>query len=153
GSKNKDASPGYALHWYIDLGDCFGSHWEWESLNRRINKSFYFDPADVGLDFITLGILTRPWDGAKETKGAELFGYFPEDDFKPDEWKGGYPNPAFGRMLEHDGAWAARIITRFSDDLIKAAVELGEYSDPFHTELLTKTLIKRRNRIRERYFA
>jgi len=151
--EKKDSSPGYNLHWYIDLGDCFGSHWEWESLNRRINKSYYFDPGDVGQDLITLGIPTRPWDRAKVTKGAEMFAFFPADDFDPEDWKGGYPNPAFARMTELDGAWAARILTRFSDDLIAAAVKVGDYTDPFHNDVLTKTLIKRRNRIRERYFA
>lgn len=151
--ENKESSPGYTLHWYIDLGDCFGSRWEWDSLNRRINKSFYFDPADVATDLLTLGIYTRPWDTSKITKGAEHFGYFPADDFVPEDWKGGYPNPAFGRMLEADGAWATRIITRFTDEHIAAAVEVGDYTDPFHRELLVKTLIKRRNKIRERYFA
>ncbi|MFO0552763.1 MAG: hypothetical protein U0271_30505 [Polyangiaceae bacterium] len=148
---DKDASPGYALHWYIDLGDCFGSHWEWDSLNRRINKSYYFDPADFFFDLFSLGIPTRPWDESSVLEGAELFGYFPNDDFHPSAWKGGYPNPAFSRMTEHDGAWAARIITRFDDDLIAAAVSVGDYSNPFHTEVLTKTLIKRRDAIRRRY--
>ena len=150
--KEKDSSPGHTVHWYIDLGDCFGSHWEWESLNRRINKSYYFDPGDVFLDLITFGIPQRPWDKSYETKGAEMFAFFPNDDFEPENWKGGYPNPAFQRMTELDGAWAARVITRFDDDLIAAAVSMGDYSDPFHSKLLTKTLIKRRDRIRERYF-
>lgn len=151
--KEKDSSPGHAIHWYIDLGDSFGSHWEWDALNRRINKSYYFDPADVGLDLITLGIVTRKWDTSTVVPGAELFAYFPNDDFEPEGWKGGYPNPAFARMTEHDGAWAARIISRFDDELIAAAVEVGDYSVPFHTTLLTKTLIKRRDAIRKRYFA
>ncbi len=151
--ENKDASPGYTLHWYIDLGDCFGSHWEWDSLNRRINKSYYFDPGDVALDFITLGILTRPWDRSEITPGAELFAYFPKDDFEPEGWKGGYPNPAFSRMTTLDGHWAARIVTRFDDDLIAEAVKVGDYSNKFHTDILVQTLIKRRNKIREHYFA
>ncbi len=148
----KDGSPGHTIHWYIDLGDCFGSHWEWDSLNRRINKSYYFDPGDVALDFITLGILERPWDRAKLTPGAELFAYFPADEFEPEGWKGGYPNPAFARMTTLDGHWAARIITRFDDELVKEAVAVGDYSNPFHSQVLTKTLIKRRNKIREFYF-
>jgi hypothetical protein len=151
--KNKDASPGHTVHWYIDLGDSFGSHWEWDSLNRRINKSYYFDPADVSLDLLTLGVWQRSWDRAEITPGAELFAYFPKDEFSGDDWKGGYPNPAFARMTEHDGAWAARIITRFDDDLVRAAVEVGDYTVPFHTEVLTKTLIKRRDAIRRRYFS
>ena len=150
--KAKDSSPGHTLHWYIDLGDCFGSHWEWDSLNRRINKSYYFDPAHVMTDLLTLGIYTRPWDKGKIVEGAELFAYFPLDDFEPDAWKGGYPNPAFQRMTERDGAWAARIVTRFSDELIAAAVSVGDYSNKLHSEVLTKALIRRRDKIRARYF-
>ncbi len=148
----KDASPGHTIHWYIDLGDCFGSHWEWESLNRRIGHSYYFDPGDVALDFITLGIPTRPWDRQVSNPAFEVFDYF-RADFEPDAWKGGYPNPAFARMTELDGAWAARIISRFDDERIAATVKLGDYTDSRHTAFLTKTLIGRRDAIRRRYFA
>ncbi len=151
--ENKDSSPGHTIHWYIDLGDSFGSHWEWESLNRRINKSYYFDPGDVAFDFITLGIPKRPWDDAKITPGAEQFSYFVNDVFEPEEWKGGYPNPAFARMTELDAAWMARIISRFDDDLIRTAVDVGQYQTKGHPELLTAVLIKRRDAIRARYFA
>lgn len=151
--EKKESSPGYTLHWYIDLGDCFGSHWEWDSLNRRINKSYYFDPAHVGADLLTLGIITRPWDKSEVTPGAELFAYFPADPYEPEDWKGGYPNPAFARMTELDAAWATRIITRFTDEMIATAVGVGDYTVPFHSQLLTKTLIKRRDLIRKRYFA
>lgn len=151
--ENKESSPGHTIHWYIDLGDSFGSHWEWDSLNRRINKSYYFDPGDVALDFITLGIPERPWDTSTVQPGAEQFSFFINDVFEPEAWKGGYPNPAFARMTEQDGAWMARIITRFDDDLIRAAVEVGQYQTPGHTELLTRVLAKRRDAIRARYFA
>jgi hypothetical protein len=150
--KNKDSSPGHTIHWYIDLGDCFGSTWEWDQLTRRINKSYYFDPADVAFDLVTLGIPTRPWDESKKTPGAEQFAYFPNDAFEPEAWKGGYPNPAFARMTELDGAWMARIISRFSDEDILRVVEVGQYQTPGHTELIAKTLIKRRDAIRKRYF-
>ncbi len=150
--EDKDASPGHTLHWYLDLGDCFGSHWEWESLNRRIGHSYYFDPADVGLDFITLGIWTRPWDRQVSYPEVQEFDYF-RPEFEPDAWKGGYPHPAFARRTEREGAWAARIISRFDDDMVKAAVEIGDYTDPRATEFLTKTLMSRRDAIRARYFA
>jgi hypothetical protein len=150
--KDKDASPGHTIHWYLDLGDCFGSHWEWESVNRRIGHSYYFDPGDVALDLVTLGIISRPWDHPGPNPEVPMLDYF-HADFDPDEWKGGYPNPAFIRMTEHDAAWAARIITRFSDDLIAAAVDVGDYSDPHASAFLVHALESRRDAIRRRYFA
>ena len=41
--------------------------------------------------------------------------------FEPDDWKPGYPNPAFSRMKEQDAAWMARIIAEFSDEHLREA--------------------------------
>ncbi|MFO0616335.1 MAG: hypothetical protein U0414_27330 [Polyangiaceae bacterium] len=150
--ESKDSSPGRTTHWYIDLGDCFGSHWQWESWNRRINHSYYFDPEDVAIDLLTLGSFERPWDRPVANTELPMFDYF-RPDFVPEDWKGGYPNPAFARMTEEDGAWAARILSRFTDANIAAAVRVGDYTDPRATEFLTRTLIQRRDEILTRYFS
>jgi hypothetical protein len=149
----KDGSPGHTIHWYIDLGDCFGSKWQWDQMSRKLNHSYYLDLADMGTDAVTLGIPERPWDRAKLTPGAEMFNYFNGTDFEPDEWKGGYPNPAFQRMTELDAAWAARIVTRFDDEAIAKAITVADYTEPGHRAFLLDALIKRRDKIRQRYFA
>jgi len=151
--ENKDASPGHTIHWYIDLGDCFGSRWEWDQMSRKLNHSYYLDLADMAVDAVTLGIPQRPWDRAKLTPGAEMFSYFNAADFEPDEWKGGYPNPAFQRMTERDAAWAARIVTRFDDEAIAQAITVADYSNAFHRAFLQNALVKRRDKIRQRYFS
>ena len=150
--KKPDSSPGHTIHWYIDLGDCFGSHWEWEMWNRRIGHSYYFDPGDIAEDFLSLGIIKRPWDHPTPNRELPMFDYF-RPDFEPDAWKGGYPNPAFSRMTEHDGAWATRIISRFTDDQIGAAVRAGAYTDPKAEPFLKGALIARRDSIMKRYFS
>jgi hypothetical protein len=150
--ENKESSPGHTIHWYLDLGDCFGSHWEIEAMNRRIGHSYYFDAGDIAVDFLTFGMVTRPWDDPVPNRELPMFDYF-RPDFDPDAWKGGYPNPAFARMTEHDAAWAARIISRFDDDLLAVAVAQGDYSDPKASAFLTQTLAARRDRIQKRYFA
>jgi hypothetical protein len=38
------------------------------------------------------------------------FNYFADTYFDPEGWRGEYPNPAFIRMTEADGAWMARIL-------------------------------------------
>lgn len=151
--KKKDSSPGYLLHWYIDLGDCFGSRWEWDPMTRRLGNSYYMDFADVGIDLIGLGIPQRPWDRAKVSPGGEMFFYFSADDFDPDAWKGGYPNPAFQRMEELDAAWATRILTRFTDAHIVAAMRAGDYTDKGSNAYLFDAIRRRLHAIRTRYFA
>ena len=149
-AKNADSAPGHIRHWYIDLGDCFGSWWPDDQISRRLGFSYYLDLQHVSEDFISLGVIERPWERAVK-KGT--FGYFSTRDFDPDAWRGGYPNPAFTRAQEHDAAWAARKIARFRDEHVAAAVRVGKYTLPEDSDYLTKTLLVRRDVILRRYFS
>jgi hypothetical protein len=42
-----DASPGKLVHYYIDLGDCFGSAWQPDAFFRRLGFAYYFDIGQV----------------------------------------------------------------------------------------------------------
>ncbi|MGK4000678.1 hypothetical protein [Sorangium sp. So ce1024] len=148
---DKDASPGHVRHYVIDLGDCFGSEWDWEGISRRLGHAYYFDAEHVLLDFITLGIPERPWDRARRDPQGDIFGFFSDRDFRPEAWRGGYPNPAFARMTELDGAWAARTLARFTPELIEAAVRTGDFTEPRHTTYLVDKLLRRHRAIMERY--
>lgn len=146
-----DASPGHIRHWIIDFNDCFGSEWQWEGLTKRINFSYYFDGGEIARDFVTLGLIERPWDNVKRSPDGEIFGYFESEQFEPEDWKPGYQNPAFLRMTERDGAWMARILSRITPDHVKALVAVGDYTEPRHRDYLTRVLIERRRKILERY--
>jgi hypothetical protein len=151
--KDPDASPGYVRHWYIDIGDAFGSQWQWDEMSKRLNHEYYLDIPYITEDFLTLGIPERPWDRAKKSVEAPIFGYFTSTDFRPELWRGGYPNPAFNRMTERDAAWMTRIIARFTRPHVEAAVKAGDYTRPEDTEYLVRHMMIRRQRILERYFA
>jgi len=145
----KKKGPGYVRHYIIDLGDCFGSVWTDDRISRRLNHSYALDVPYLTEDFLTLGAIERPWERAR--KGA-LFGYFSARDFDPELWRGEYPNPAFGRMTEGDGAWMARILARFDEGLVRAAVAVGKY-EPDHERYLAETLLARRMAILRRYLS
>jgi hypothetical protein len=145
--KAKDG-PGFVRHYIIDMGDCFGSRWSVDGISRRLGNSYVFDAGHVAEDFISLGARRRPWDRVQLTGG--IFGYFSARDFDPQEWRGEYPNPAFMRMTEQDGAWMARILASFDDELIAAAVKVGKY-DTISERYLTETLSARRRAILRRY--
>jgi len=146
-----DSSPGHIVHHYLDTSDCLGSEWDWEPISRRLGHSYIVDWGDVGRDFITLGIPLRPWDTAVKTPGQEIFGYYDVANFTPDRWKNEYPNPAFSRMTERDGAWMARILSRFSPELVRALASAGQFSDPANTAYLGDVLEGRLEKILDRY--
>jgi hypothetical protein len=142
--------PGHVRHYIMDLGDCFGSVWSIDAFSRQFGHAYLFDASYLAEDFATLGTIERPWERARRIGGK--FNYFSARDFDPELWRGEYPNPAFGRMTEADGAWMARILAHFEDDLVAAAVAVGQYDAP-SAEYLTQTLVQRRNTILRRYLS
>lgn len=153
---HRDAEPtnrGHVRHWYIDLGDSFGSEWTSESISRRLGHAWVLDFPYLAEDFFFLGIPERPWDHNHRNPEAPIFGFFSEEDFEPDVWRGEYPNPAFDNMTEADGAWAARILSRFTPGHIQAAVRAGDLTEPAHSAFLVRVLLARQKTIELRYFA
>jgi hypothetical protein len=146
-------SPGYVKHYYLDVSDCFGSEWDWDEISRRLGHSYYLDFEHIGEDFITLGLWERPWHRAKKDPIGDIFGYYRVEDFVPEKWQDGYPNPTFARMTERDGAWMARILSRFTPELIGSAVKTGRFSKPEHQEYLDKVVKGRHRLILRRYLS
>jgi hypothetical protein len=151
GNAKPDASPGHVVHYYLDTSDCFGSEWDWEQISRRLGYSYLADWGDMARDLVTLGIPTRPWDRVRRAPAQEIFGFFNVKDFEADEWKNEYPNAAFSRMTERDGAWMARILAHFTPDAVDALAELGSFSDPARTNYLASVLKGRLHKILNRY--
>jgi hypothetical protein len=147
-----DSSPGYVRHYYLDTSDVFGSEWDYDAISRRLGHSYLLDWGDIGLDFVTLGLLVRPWEREqKGPPGTEMFGYFHWREFEPDAWKNEYPNPSFSRATEHDNAWMARILSRLDYGDIKALVGLGKFTSPEASDYLALVLEMRLRKIVERY--
>lgn len=142
---------GFVRHAVIDFGDCFGSIWEPPTLGRRLGHSHYFDLSETLSDWFTLGIRTRPWDTARFGRSGKVFGYFAVENFEAEDWKAGYPNPAFSRTSERDGAWMARIISQFSDAHLKELVAMARLENAFLDAELLRLLTGRRDRVLQRY--
>jgi hypothetical protein len=146
-----DSSPGYVRHYYLDTSDTLGSEWDWDGVSRRLGQSYLLDFADIGTDFITFGLLSRPWDRARREPGREIFGYYSARDFDPATWVNEYPNPAFSRMTERDGAWMARILAGFTPELVHALAGMGRFTDPGNTEYLAGVVEARLELLLRRY--
>ncbi len=138
---------GFVQHYYIDFGSSFGSRWPLDGLSRRMGFSHYFDPKDIVVDMLSLGLVPRPWNEAQINPGSEIFGYFGAEHFQVSTWKGGYPNPTFERATMKDLSWMARIIARLTPEHVAAAVKEAKFSDPRAEKWLIETLLARRQKI------
>ena len=143
---------GYLRHYVLDTGDSFGIVWPVDAaLSRRFGFSHYLDFEQVGVDFLTLGMLPRPYDESPERPESPTFGFFSTYDFVPDQWRNGYPNPGFERRTERDMAWMARIIARIDERALEVVVRQGHWSNAALEGELLSTLTVRRQRILERW--
>jgi hypothetical protein len=149
--KKPELFPGFVRHYYLDTSDCFGSEWEWDGVSRRLGHAYLLDWGYMSADFMTLGLIQRPWDTVQRHPGMEVFGYFDVEHFDPEAWVNEYPNPAFSRMTEHDGAWMARILSHFTPEMIRALTSMGRWEDPRRGEYLASVLEGRLKKILARY--
>lgn len=148
---DEDGVNGYVEHYYIDFGDTLGSVWPAEGITRRLGY-FYFDAAHVFQDFITLGLIPRPWNQIRG-RPHPTFAYFDSYRFEPDSWHPGYANPAFDRASERDKAWMARIISEIKPSDIRAIIGEAHFVEEQTSRDLYRILLQRQRRILRRYFA
>jgi hypothetical protein len=147
--------PGYVKHHLIDFSSTMGSGSDATRQigpqNPRAGNEYVIDWGPIAKSAFTLGIADRPWRDVRYPSFPEV-GNFESDFFDPDRWKPEYPNPAFERMRPEDAFWAARIVSRFSTEAIRAMVATGRLGNPEAEAYLADTLAARRDKIVDRYF-
>ncbi len=80
-------------------------------------------------------------------------GAFDSLTFEPDKWASVYDVAPFANRLPDDAFWAARQVAAFTDEDIRAIVQVAQYSDPKAERWIADCLIDRRDRIGRTYFA
>lgn len=136
-------------HYLQDAGSTFGvgangPHEFFEGWEYLFEK----DPTLKRL--ATFGFLLQPWQTVSYQEYKSI-GPFEGDRFDPTRWRPRVPTPAFLHARPDDTFWAALRVTAFSDELIRAAVATGEYSDAGAARHLAEVLIKRRDAIGRAY--
>lgn len=142
---------GYVMHHLIDFGDCFGSIWRGPAQEAwRHGHDYWLDPRTIVVDWLTLGLIERPWDNARLGPTGFTFGYYDVEQFDPEHWRARYPNPAFSRMTEHDAAWMARIIARITPEHLRHMLRAAAIPKGLESTL-EDIVLGRREKILRRY--
>jgi hypothetical protein len=136
----------WVKHYMFDFGSILGSGTVFAQRHRSGNE-YIFEQKPGWLSLATFGLYIRPWMTVDYPRVPRSIGRIEADRFDPLNWKPEYPNSAFDNMRPDDAFWAARIVSKFSDESIRAVVEKAKYSDPAATEFLTRTLITRRDKV------
>ena len=136
-------------HYLQDVGSTFGTG---ANAPREYDEGweYLFEGGLTWKRLYTLGFFIRPWQTVQYEDNAAI-GRFEGEVFDPLEWKPRVPTAATRRARPDDNFWAARRVMAFSDDMIRAIVETGQYTDPQARKLLADVLIARRDRIGQTY--
>jgi hypothetical protein len=135
----------YVRHYLQDFGSNLGSG-STSAQQPRGGNEYLIEKSQIGKGLAGLGFYTRDWTRVKYPTVPSL-GNIEADFFDPAKWKTEYPNPAFIRMDAADAFWAASIVSRFSDEMIRAIVDTGELSDTNAVRQLGDIIIKRRDKV------
>jgi hypothetical protein len=133
-------------HYLQDVGSTFGTG----ALGPREYDEGYesiFEAGSTWKRLVSLGFALSPWQTVSYDEAHRSIGRFEGDQFDPFAWKPRVPMAALLHARADDRFWAARRVMAFSDDMIRAIVKTGAYSDAAAETFLADVLIKRRDRI------
>jgi hypothetical protein len=135
-------------HYLQDVGSTFGmanDRYQWDN-----GWEHFIEGGLVAKRLVSFGFALSPWATAQFTEGPAI-GKFEGDRFDPRTWKTHTPNAASIEMRDDDAFWAARRIAAFSEEMIRAIVHTGEFSDPAAEKAIGDIMIKRRDKILRAY--
>jgi hypothetical protein len=140
---------GIVRHYLQDVGSTFGvaanGPHEWNEGWEHV-----YDGAATKRRLFSFGFAFSPWQTV-DYEDHPAVGRFEGDAFDPETWKPRAPTTAYVEMRDDDAFWAARRVMAFSDEMIRAIVKTGQYSDPTAEQYLGDVLIKRRDKIGRAY--
>ena len=139
----------FVRHYFLDFASTLGA-----GALRPIPSAcheYSFDVALVLGRTLALGLWEDPWRRVTRPPDLPAIGYFQSDAFHPMAFRPFEPNAAFANFTDRDGYWAAKIISTFTDEHLRAAVAAGRYTNPAAAEWIARVLAERRDII-ARYF-
>ena len=134
----------YIRHYLQDFGSNLGSGTT-SAQQPRGGYEYLVEPAEVGKGLIGFGFYRRNWMSIKWPDDPSI-GNIEADVFDPATWKTEYPNPAFKQMDAADAFWAANIMSRFTDAMIRGIVEDARLTNSDAARYLADVIIKRRDK-------
>ncbi|HEX7136538.1 MAG TPA: hypothetical protein VF219_01755 [Vicinamibacterales bacterium] len=135
-------------HYLQDVGSSLGMANDsgvWD-----LGWEYFYDGPATKRRFLSFGFSLSPWQTVPYKEYASV-GRFEGDAFDPTTWKPQTPTTAYLELRADDAFWAAGKVMAFTDDLIRAAVHTGQFSDAAAENHLATVLMERRNKIGRTY--
>ena len=136
-------------HYLQDVGSTFGTGAlgprEWDEGYESL-----YEGEATWKRLVTFGGYLRDWQTIPYEDHRSI-GRFEGLQFDPVNWKPRVPTAAVRNARPDDMFWAARRVMALTGELVRAMVQVAEYSDPAAAQHLADVLMARRDRIGEAY--
>ena len=135
-------------HWLQDVGSTFGmcnDRYEWD-----LSWEHFYQGNTTAKRLFSFGFALSPWQTVKYVEKPSI-GKFEGDTFDPRKWRPQTATTAYMELRDDDAFWAAQRVAAFSDEMIRAIVHTGEFSDATAEKALGDIMIKRREKIMRTY--
>jgi hypothetical protein len=135
-------------HWLQDVGSTFGTNndrYEWD-----LGWEHFVEGKSSVKRLASFGFALSPWQTARYVETPSI-GKFEGNRFDPRTWRPQTPTTAYMELRADDAFWAARRVAAFSNDMIRAIIHTGEFSDPAAEKALADIMIKRRDTVVRTY--
>jgi hypothetical protein len=136
----------FVRHYMFDFGSIMGSG-STVAQKPRAGNEYILEWGPALKTLATFGLFVRPWIMVDYPDMPPSVGRLESDFFDPLAWRPEYPNPAFDNMRPDDAFWAARLVSKFSDDMLAAIVAKARYSDARAADYIARTLARRRDKV------
>jgi hypothetical protein len=135
-------------HWLQDVGSTFGlcnDLHEWD-----LSWEHFVQGGTTMKRLASFGFALSPWQTVDYVEGPSI-GKFEGDRFDPRTWRPQTPTAAYMELRDDDAFWAAERVAAFNDEMIRAIVHTGQFSDAAAEKAIGDIVIKRRDKILAAY--
>jgi hypothetical protein len=149
----EDGDRRYVRHYLIDFASTLGAGAGPDGPQPKHGMEFGVDAPAISRRLFTLGLTPDAWRRLELPEGLPEVGYWHSEHFEPDGFEPLTPNTAFAKRTDRDGYWAAKIVSAFREEHVRAACAQGDYLDPHAERFVGDILMERRDLIARHWFS
>ncbi len=146
-----DPGQGHVKHYLIDFASTLGAFGA-EPV-KRFGYEYGIDLPPMLGRLVALGLHEDAWVRLERPEGLTEIGLFQVDPFEPEKWKPDLPHSGMANLTAADGYWAAKVLSGFTREHIRAMVAEAHYQDPRAAQYLVEVLRGRQEKIVRYWFS
>jgi len=143
--------PQYIRRYIIDFFKTLGAS-ERGPKEARDGNEYRFELNQALKNVASMGV-TTPWWAKESYPRIRGLGRFGGEAFRAEEWTADTHFVTWANRLPDDLYWGAKLVMSFTDEEIRAIVNMGGYTDPRTPSWISEALITRRDKIGRAFFA